>query len=144
MEKSQARPRSVPRPPVPGPGSPNGAHQISNLEPLHLTSSPEINCGWNLEFGIGDWGLGIAASSAMRSVKSCSYMPECNLDMGPSKAETLSINCRLLTFTQSTKVCLISFRCQAITYEYGRGNRHPANANLLQSRSKIAPCALYS
>jgi hypothetical protein len=43
-----------------------------------------------------------------------------------------------------TKVCLISFRCQAITYEYGRGDCHPANANLLQSRSKIAPCALYS
>jgi hypothetical protein len=65
MEKSQARPRSVPRPPVPGPGSPNGAHQISNLEPLHLTSSPEINCGWNLEFGIWNWGLGIGNCSVV-------------------------------------------------------------------------------
>jgi hypothetical protein len=43
-----------------------------------------------------------------------------------------------------TEVCPKSFRRQAITYEYSRGNCHPATANLLQSRSKIAPCALYS
>jgi hypothetical protein len=30
-----------------------------------------------------------------------------------------------------TKVCLISFRCQAITYEYGRGDCHPANAKFI-------------
>lgn len=63
--------------PVRGPGSPNGAHQISNPEPLHLTSSPEINCGWNLEFGIGDWGLGIGNCSVVsytecqRAVRIC-------------------------------------------------------------------------
>jgi hypothetical protein len=30
-----------------------------------------------------------------------------------------------------TEVCLKSFRCQAITYEYSRGNCHPATGNFI-------------